>query len=79
MHCDLVLLPAVSLHLPSPERPRAFRKRATRLEPGGILVLTVRHGPSEPGRAMYPTTLGGIETLARDHGLAVLRVPDAGD
>ncbi|MGT2481243.1 methyltransferase domain-containing protein [Methylobacterium oryzae CBMB20] len=76
---DLVLLSAVWMHLPPSERPRAFRKLATLLKPGGVLVLTLRHGPSEPGRAMYPTAVGEIETLAREHGLAVLRVFGAAD
>ncbi len=76
---DLLLLSAVWMHLPPPERPRAFRKMATLLKPGGVLVLTLRDGPSEPGRAMHPTTLGEIEALAREHGLAVLRVLDETD
>lgn len=76
---DLLLLSAVWMHLPPPERPRAFRKLATLLKPGGVLVLTLRHGPSEPGRPMYPTTLGEIEALGREHGLAVLRVLDETD
>ncbi|MCJ2091760.1 class I SAM-dependent methyltransferase [Methylobacterium sp. J-072] len=76
---DFVLLSAVWMHLPSSERPRAFRKLATLLKPAGVLVLTLRHGPSEPGRAMYPTTIGEIETLAREHGLAVLRVLNEAD
>lgn len=76
---DFVLLSAVWMHLPPPERPRAFRKLATLLKPGGVLVLTLRHGASEPGRTMYPTTLGEIEALAREHGLAVLRVLEEAD
>jgi SAM-dependent methyltransferase len=70
---DLVLLSAVWMHLRPQERPRAFRKMATLLKPGGVLVLTLRHGPSEPGRPMYEVSLGEVEALARDHGLAVLR------
>lgn len=76
---DLVLLSAVWMHLQPPERPRAFRKLAMLLKPGGVLVLTLRHGASEPVRAMYPTSLGEIEALAREHGLAVLRVLDEAD
>jgi SAM-dependent methyltransferase len=76
---DLVLLSAVWMHLPPVERPRAFRKLVTLLKPGGVLVLTLRGGPGEPERAMHPTSLGEIEALAREHGLAVLRVLDEPD
>ncbi|WP_158811487.1 HNH endonuclease domain-containing protein [Beijerinckia sp. L45] len=44
-------------------------------------MLSLRQGPSEAGRAMFPAPLGEIEAYARDHGLAVVRVaasPDAG-
>ncbi|UHC17813.1 methyltransferase domain-containing protein [Methylobacterium currus] len=76
---DLVLLSAVWMHLPPGERPRAFRKLATLLKPGGVLILTLRDGPEEPERAMYPTSVGEIEALAREHGLAVLRALDEPD
>ena len=69
------------MHVPPPERPRAFRKLATLLKPGGTMMITLRDGPSEDGRAMHPAPLGEIEALARDHGLAVVRAvasPDVG-
>ena len=78
---DLVLLGAVWMHVPPPERPRAFRKLATLLKPGALMMITLRHGPSEEGRPMHPTSLGEIEALARDHGLTVVRTvasPDVG-
>jgi len=69
------------MHVRPPERPRAFRKIVTLLTPGGLFLLTLRNGPSEPGRVMHPISEGEIEVLARDHGLAVIRAlqrPDAG-
>lgn len=42
-------------------------------------MLTLRFGPSEPGRIMYPVSLGEIEVLARDHGLAIVRALDTAD
>jgi SAM-dependent methyltransferase len=71
---DIVLLSAVWMHLRPADRPRAFRKMTTLLKPGGILLMTLRHGPAEPGRTMHPVSLGDVEALARDHGLAVVRV-----
>lgn len=76
---DLVLLSAVWMHLPPAERPRGFRKLVTLLKPGGVLILTLRGGHGEPERAMHPPSLGEIEALAREHGLAVLRVLDEPD
>jgi len=70
---DLILLSAVWMHIPPESRPRAFRKLITLLKPGGLLLLTLRHGPDEPDRPMWPTSVGEIETLARSHGVAVIR------
>ncbi|MGI4941094.1 MAG: hypothetical protein ACRYHQ_11145, partial [Janthinobacterium lividum] len=54
------------------DHPHAFRKLTALLRPGGLLVLTLRHGPDD-GRGRHPVSLGEIEALARDHGLQVLR------
>ena len=60
-------------------RPRALRKLVTLLKPGGLLVLTPRHGPTEPERGMHQVSLAELEELARDHGLALVRTGDASD
>ena len=71
---DFILLSAVWRRLRPHERRRAFRKMATLLKPGGVLLMTLRHGPGAPGRPMHEVTVGEVEVLARDHGLGVLRV-----
>jgi SAM-dependent methyltransferase len=76
---DLVLLSAVWQHVAPADRPRAFRKLATLMKPGGVLVMTLRHGPAPLGMQMYPTSTAEIEKLARAHGLEVLRVAASGD
>ena len=70
---DVILASAVWMHVPPAVRARAFRKLATLLKPGGIILITLRHGPVEQGRVMWPTSAGEIEVLARSHGLGVLR------
>jgi len=70
---DLILLSAVWMHIPPPARARAFRKLATLLKPGGVVLMSLREGPSEPSRAMWPAPAGEVEAFARSHGLAVLR------
>lgn len=49
---NLVLLSAVWQHVAPTDRPRAFRKLATLMKPGGVLVMTLRHGPSPSGMQM---------------------------
>jgi SAM-dependent methyltransferase len=71
---DLVILNAVWMHIRPTERGRAFRKIVALLKPGSLMLLTLRHGPSQPGREMFAVSLGEVEALARDHGLSVLRV-----
>ncbi len=71
---DVVLLSAVWQHVAPGERQRAFRKLATLLKPGGLLVVTLRFGPAPAGRPMQEVSLGEIEGLARGHGLSVVRV-----
>ena len=76
---DLILLSAVWMHVAPADRPRAFRKLINLLKPGGLLAITLRHGPPEPARAMHPVSETEIRTLARDHGALVERCVTAGD
>ncbi|NOG69989.1 class I SAM-dependent methyltransferase [Roseicella sp. DB1501] len=73
---DLVWLSGVWQHLPPEERPRAMRKLATLLKPGGRMVLTLRHGPAPADRPMWPVDAHEVARLGLDHGLA-LRVATA--
>jgi SAM-dependent methyltransferase len=76
---ELILASAVWMHVPPPSRQRAFRKLVTLLKPGGVFIVTLRSGPSETDRPMWPTSSGEIEALARTHGLAVVRSVAAAD
>lgn len=76
---DVILLSGVWQHLPPAERPRAFGKLVALLKSGGLLAMTLRHGPAEPERGMYDVSSEEIERLTRAHGLAVVHtttVPD---
>ena len=70
---DLVLMSAVWMHVKPTDRARAFRKLTALLKPGGLLILTLRHGPPPPDRPMHEVTAGEIEALARSHGMTVYR------
>ncbi|MDO9710774.1 class I SAM-dependent methyltransferase [Paracraurococcus lichenis] len=68
---DLVWLSGVWQHMPPEERPRAMRKLATLLKPGGRMVVTLRHGPPPADRPMWPVSANEVERLGLDHGLAL--------
>ncbi|TCZ63994.1 methyltransferase [Roseicella aquatilis] len=68
---DLVWLSGVWQHMPPEDRPRAMRKLATLLRPGGRMVLTLRHGPTPEDRPMWPVDASEVERLGLDHGLAL--------
>jgi SAM-dependent methyltransferase len=68
---DLILLSAVWMHVAPTERARAFRKLVTLLKPVGCIAMTLRHGPSEPGRVLHEVASAEIEHLARSHGALV--------
>lgn len=69
---DVVSLSAVWQHVAPADRPRAFRKLAGLLRSGGLLVMTLRHGPDD-GRGGHPVSLAEVEALARGHGMEVVR------
>ena len=76
---DLIILSAVWQHVVPEDRPRAFRKLVTLLQPGGVLAMTLRSGPAPADRPMHPTSSGEIEGLARSHGMEVLKVQASND
>ena len=76
---DVVLVSAVWMHIAPTDRLRAFRKLVSLLNSAGVLAMTLRHGPAEPERHMQACSAEEIERLARDHGLAVLRIHRAAD
>ncbi|NOG73668.1 methyltransferase domain-containing protein [Roseicella sp. DB1501] len=75
---DVVSLSAVWQHVPPADRPRAFRKLVALLRSGGLLVMTLRHGPDD-GRGGYPVSIAEVEALARSHGMQVVRAVPSPD
>jgi SAM-dependent methyltransferase len=76
---DVILLSAVWQHLTPADRPRAFRKLVTLLKSGGLLAISLRHGPAEPERCMHEVSLEEIERLARAHGLVLVHTGNTPD
>ncbi len=76
---DFILLSAVWMHLPTPDRPRAFRKLMNLLKPGGFMAITLRKGGADQDREFYDVSVEELEKLARDHGAYIAKVVDADD
>ncbi|WP_316230670.1 class I SAM-dependent methyltransferase [Bradyrhizobium sp. SZCCHNR1051] len=68
---DLVMLTAVLMHLDEEQRRRALPNIAARIAPGGMLIMTVRHGPVPPGRRMFEIAAEAIVEPARQLGLTL--------
>jgi SAM-dependent methyltransferase len=67
---DVVMLTAVWIHLDPQQRREAMRRIASLLRPGGVLLLTLRHGPAPPGRRLlFETSADETIALAGVHGL----------
>ena len=68
---DLILLSAVWMHLDQAQRRRAMPNVAALLAEGGMLILSLRHGPVPAGRRMFEVSADETLRLARAEGLSV--------
>jgi SAM-dependent methyltransferase len=69
---DAVLSNAVWMHLDAAERAEAMPAVASLVRPGGVLILSLRHGPVPEGRRMFEVTAGETIALAAREGLSCL-------
>ncbi len=67
----LILCSAVWMHLTPPQQERALRILSELLAPGGLLVITVREGPDDKGRAFQPVDPRALLHQARARALDV--------
>ncbi|MGF6932386.1 SAM-dependent methyltransferase [Paraburkholderia sp. UCT70] len=70
---DLVMLTAVWMHLDARQRERAMPRVASLLRDGGVLIMSLRHGPVPAGRRMFDVTADETLRLASEHGLRLVR------
>ncbi|TDT44548.1 methyltransferase family protein [Halospina denitrificans] len=73
----LILVSAVWMHLPPNQQGEALNTLSELIEPGGIIVITLRHGPGDDERTFYETSRSELETLANDEGLTPMAVDDS--
>ena len=69
---DVVMLTAVWMHLDLAQRERAMARVAPLVGPGGMMGLSLRHGPVPAGRRMFDVSAEETRALAARHGLAVI-------
>jgi 2-polyprenyl-3-methyl-5-hydroxy-6-metoxy-1,4-benzoquinol methylase len=69
---DVVMLTAVWMHLDAGQRERAMAHVAPLVRPGGLMALSLRHGPVPAGRRMFEVSAQETCELARRHGLATI-------
>ena len=60
---DLIWLSAVWMHIAPTNRERAFRKLSRLLNPGGQIMLSLRHGPPPEDRVVYEVTRDEVRPL----------------
>ena len=69
---DLVMMTAVWMHLDEAQRRHAMARVAALIEPGGLMTLSLRHGPIPAGRRMFEVSSAETSSLATAHGLQTL-------
>jgi SAM-dependent methyltransferase len=73
---DLVMMTAVWMHLDEVERTRAMACVAGLIVPGGLMTLSLRHGPVPAGRRMFDVSPAETRALAARHGFATIYEKD---
>jgi 2-polyprenyl-3-methyl-5-hydroxy-6-metoxy-1,4-benzoquinol methylase len=68
---DVVMLTAVWMHLDLGQRERAMARVAPLVRPGGLMALSLRHGPVPAGRRMFDVSAAATCARAGRHGLTV--------
>lgn len=68
---DVILLSAVWMHIPCAERAAAFRRLVALNAPTGKICISLRMGPSDPARGIWPVDAEEVGRLATSHGLKV--------
>ena len=76
---DVVMLTAVWMHLDEQQRRRAMPRVAALVRPGGVMMISLRHGPVPEGRRMFEVTAAETIGLVRAQAMACVQHLEAGD
>jgi SAM-dependent methyltransferase len=69
---DAVMLTAVWMHLDAEQRQRAMPRVAKLVRAGGVMILSLRHGPVPAGRLMFDVAAEETMELASAEGLSLI-------
>lgn len=69
---DVVLVSSVWNHLAPDERGVAIDTLGTLLAPGGVLIISLRHGPSPSNRRVFEVSIAETVSLASTHQLTLI-------
>jgi len=69
---ELVMLTAVWMHLDEPQRRRAMSRVAGLVRAGGVMCMSLRHGPVPTGRRMFEVSANETIELAEAVELQLL-------
>lgn len=69
---DIVTMIGVWMHLDAEERQQAMPQVVSLIRRGGLLILSLRHGPVPPGRRMFAVSAEETIHLAQAFGLRSL-------
>jgi SAM-dependent methyltransferase len=75
---DLLLLSAVWHHLDVDGRRTAMRSLRELTAPGGMIIMSLRHGPGVPGQPVFDVAPEETILAAQDEGFALVRQRQAG-
>jgi SAM-dependent methyltransferase len=77
---DAVMLTGVWMHLDEEQRRRAMPRVAALVRPGGLMMMSLRHGPVPAGRRMFEVPPAETPGLAQAEGMTcVLRLENIKD
>lgn len=69
---DLILMNAVWMHLTEEERELGMEVVSSLMTPGGVWMMSLRHGPVPEGRRMFNVTGEETAKLGAKHGLTCI-------
>lgn len=74
---DVVMMTAVWMHFDEAQRRRGMPVVASLVRPGGVMSLSLRHGPIPPERRMFAVTADETVARAAETGLdSILRIDE---
>ncbi len=73
----LIMLSAVWMHLDAEQRRQGMPNLAALARNGGVMIMSLRHGPAPPGRRMFEVSAGETIALAQPLGLRCVLNQDA--